>query len=294
MASGRAAVFRRAALDVGVESAGGVEILLHGEDDLGGFRRQLAAVIGLARLHDHRMALRRALDHQRAAHREMPALVVEEMHLGGVEIHAARLVGDDGVVLEAVPQPEHDLREFPCPRVALGMRRVGLVAEIQRLGGGERGDQVPAGAAVADLVERREEARHRERLVIGRRHGGDEADALGDHRERAEQGERLEPRARAGSAPDVDVVGAEGRVGVGGEQEIELAALGGAGDLRILLDAQPRPGIDVGVAPGGDVMSAALEEQAELHLSRWSTGRGVVHRAASRGLQATRVPPDAA
>ena len=86
----------------------------------------------------------------------------------------------------------------------------------------------------------------------------------------------------AGPAPDVDIVGAEGRVGVGGEQEIELAALGGAGDPRILLDAQPRLGIDAGIAPGGDVMSAAFEEQAELHLS-WSSGRGVVHHAASHG-----------
>ena len=118
---GRAAVLRRAALDVGIEGAGGVEILLHREDDLGGLRRKLAAVVGLAGLHDHRMALPRALDHERAAHRKVLALVVEEMHLRRVEIHAARLVGDDRVLLPAVPQPEHDLREFARARVALGM-----------------------------------------------------------------------------------------------------------------------------------------------------------------------------
>ena len=66
-------------------------------------------------------------------------------------------------------------------------------------------------------------------------------------------------------APGLDVVGAEGRVGVGGEQQVELAALGGARDLGEMLEGLARVRIDARIAPRGDVMAAALEEQSELH-----------------------------
>jgi len=187
------------------------------------------------------------------------------MHLGGVEVDAVLLVADDGAVLPGIPQAEHDLGELAGAGVAVGMRHMRVVAEIERLGGGKRSDEIPAGAALADLVERGEEARDGERLVIGRRHGGDEADALRHRGERAEQGQRLEPGGRALANPGFHVVGAEGGVGVRREQEVELAALGGAGDLDVMREIELGMGVGVGIAPGGDVMADALEEQAELH-----------------------------
>jgi hypothetical protein len=55
-----------------------------------------------------------------------------------------------------------------------------VAAEILRLFLHARGDQVPAGAAAADMVEGSELARHVERLVVAGARGGDEADAAGD------------------------------------------------------------------------------------------------------------------
>ena len=195
----------------------------------------------------------------------MLALVIEEVKLFRIEIKPRFLVGDDGVVFPAIPQAKHDAGEFARAVVAVGVRDMAVAVEVQRFGGGERGDEVPAGAAVADLVERGEEARHVIGLEIGRGHGGDEADLLRHDGERAQQGQRLEPRGRGGAAPGLDVVGAEGRVGVGGEQQVELAALGGAGDLGEMLERLARVNVDVRIAPGGDVMAAALEEQSEFH-----------------------------
>jgi hypothetical protein len=63
------------------------------------------------------------------------------------------------------------------------------------------GDDVPAGAAAADVIERREAAREVVRLVVGGRRRRDQADALGDGGERGQQDGRVEAphrvRARA-------------------------------------------------------------------------------------------------
>ena len=82
---GLAAMFRHAALDVGIERLAGGLRAVDRVDDVGRRRSQLAALLGGARLHDDRMALRRARDVQRPANREEPALVIERMHLGFVE-----------------------------------------------------------------------------------------------------------------------------------------------------------------------------------------------------------------
>ena len=180
------AVSRGAALDVGIEGAAGLEILLHRERDLRGFAGKIAAVVGLAGLHDHRMALRRAMHGQRPAHRKMLAVVIEEMQLCRIEIDAAVLVGDDGAVFETVPQPEHHFGELARPRVAVAVMRVALAAEIVRLGHGERRHQIPAGASAADLIDGGKETRDMERLEIGRGRRRHEADALGDGGQRAQ------------------------------------------------------------------------------------------------------------
>src|SRR5580700_316822 len=135
---GMPAVSRGAALDVGVEGAARFEILLHRERDLGGFAGKIAAVVGLAGLHDDGMALGRAMHGERPAHRKMLALVVEEMQLCRIEIDAAVLVGDDGAVFKTVPQPEHHFGELTRPSVAVAVMWVAFTAEIVSLGYGER------------------------------------------------------------------------------------------------------------------------------------------------------------
>ena len=107
-----------------------------------------------------------------------------------------------------------------------------------------------------------------ERLEIGRGRRRHEPDALGDGSQRAEQRDRLEPRRLRGARPGLDVVGAEGGVGVGHEQQVELAAFGKAGDVDVSFKRLPAVRIDVGIAPGGDVVAGAFDEQAELHHGR--------------------------
>ena len=209
---------------------------------------------------------------ERPAHREMLALVVEEMQLCRIEIDAARFVGDNGAVFKTVPQTEHHFGEFAGASVAVAVMRMRLTAEIVSLGHGERRHQIPAGAPAADLVERGKEPRHMERLEIGRGRRRHEPDALGDGGERAQERDRLEPRRLRGARPGLDVVGAEGGVGVGHEQQVELAAFGEPRDVDIMFERLPSVRIDVGIAPGGDMVAGAFDEQAELHHGRTPLG----------------------
>ncbi len=76
----------------------------------------------------------------------------------------------------------HDLGELVGAVVALGVPVVRVAVEVQRLDLHAGGDEVPAGAAAADVVERGELARDVERLVVARRGGADQPDALGHAR----------------------------------------------------------------------------------------------------------------
>ena len=80
--------------------------------------------------------------------------------------------------------------------------------------------------------------------------------------------DRFKPRGRRRPRPRLDVVGAERGVGVGHEQQIELAAFGQPGDVQIMLQRLPAVRIDIGIAPGGDVMAGAFEKHAKLHHDR--------------------------
>ena len=106
----------------------------------------------------------------------------EHMHLGRIEIQARFDVAHEGVVGEGIPQARDHVVEFARPLVALGVLHVVIKPEIQRrvrIGGG---DDVPAGAAAADMVERGEAAGDVIGLVEGGRAGGDQADMFGDGR----------------------------------------------------------------------------------------------------------------
>ncbi len=75
--------------------------------------------------------------------------VVDCMDLAGVGKDARRRIVNDSIVLPAIPEPRDDIQVFPGALVTLAMRRMFGQAEILcRLRRG-RGDDVPAGAAVA-------------------------------------------------------------------------------------------------------------------------------------------------
>ena len=107
-----AADLAHAALDVGVELLPVGETAAAGEHRFRGLGRELPAVIGRAGLHDHRPALHGPGDVERPAHREIFSLVIEHMHLGGIEIKPGFDVADKGVVGEGIPQPGDHVIEF--------------------------------------------------------------------------------------------------------------------------------------------------------------------------------------
>ena len=190
----RAAELLHPALDVGIEGAAGRDVALRGEHRFGGLRREAPAGVRRAGLHDHRPALHGTRNVERAAHREILALVAEHVHPGGIEEDAAVDVADEGIVRPRVPQAGHDIVEFARALVALAVLHQCVHAEIQRRVGVGGGDDVPAGAAAAQMIERGEAARD----VIGRvergRAGRHQADVLGHLRQCRKQRERLERR----------------------------------------------------------------------------------------------------
>src|SRR3546814_5630802 len=69
-----------------------------------------------------------------------------------------------------------------------------LLAEVLRILGIGSSDDVPAGPAVAQMVQRGELAGKQERLLIGRVRGGNEADMPGVWSQRGQEGDRREHR----------------------------------------------------------------------------------------------------
>ena len=142
-----------------------------------------------------------------------------------------------------------------------------LAAEILRLGIVGRGHEIPAGAAAADQVERREAAGDVIGLVVGRRRGAHETDVLRHRRERRQQRHRVDPRDIGGSRQRFPVVAFAGQR-IGREQQIEQPALGGSGGLDIFRKIQPTVGPCILVPPAGDVMRRRAQKHSKLDLAR--------------------------
>lgn len=91
------------------------------------------------------------------------------MQLGAVCPYAAFAVTDDRVVLPAVPYVGDSVDEFVGLRIAVGVLRVEPLAERSCGKGRDGGDDVPAGAAPTEMIQRRESAGQLPRLAVGRR-----------------------------------------------------------------------------------------------------------------------------
>src|SRR5471032_3419867 len=150
------AVFGEPPLYVLIERLGFIEGLVRNEDHLRGLRGEFATGIRCPGLHDHWPALRRAGDVERAAHLEMRAAMVERMQLVRIEIESAFTVTDESVVFPTVPEACDDVIEFACALVANCVSRVLLEAEVEGFRFAAGGNQVPAPAAAAQVVERGE------------------------------------------------------------------------------------------------------------------------------------------
>lgn len=85
--------------------------------------------------------------------------MVERVHLLGIDEQPAFDVAHESVVGEGIPQAGDDVVELAGALVALGVLHVIVEAEIQRRVRVRGGDDVPAGAAAAEMVEGRKAAR---------------------------------------------------------------------------------------------------------------------------------------
>ncbi len=182
-----------------------------------------------AGLGQERVALRRARERQIAGHVEVLAVVPGRVQPGRVGPLAGLPGPDRGVVFPGVPELEHDLDVFAGPLVPVRGRGVRLVAEVARGGGLGGGDDVPAGASVAEEVQRGQPPGHVPRVAVGGGHGGDQPDLLGGGGHRGEQLQRVQPGVG-------QVLGAEfGHPGaVGQEDRVEHAAFGRPRQLDVV------------------------------------------------------------
>ena len=173
---GMPAVLLHPALHVGVERLGVLDRGLRGEHHVGDARGQLSRRLRRSGLDDDRIALRRPADAERALHREIFAGVIEDVDLGRIDIAARRLVARERVAVVAAPQAAHHIDELLAALVTVAMRGMDRLAEIGGVLIAAAGDQIPAGAAAGQMIERGERARDVVGLVVGGRRGRDEAE----------------------------------------------------------------------------------------------------------------------
>src|SRR5882724_4690736 len=97
----------------------------------------------------------------------MLADMIDRVNFAGVSENAGDGIIDEGVVLPAIPEPGDHVEILARPLVSLVMRRVLGKPEILRRLRGARGNDVPARATVAEMIERSKQPRQ----VIGFRVG---------------------------------------------------------------------------------------------------------------------------
>ena len=209
--------------------------------------------------------MNRAGDVERPAHGEIFSLVIEHVHLGRIEIEPGLDVAHEGVVGKGIPETGDHVIEFARPLVALGVLHMVVESEVQRgvrIGGG---DDIPAGTAAADVIERGETPGDMIGLVERRRSRCDQADMLGGAGQRRQQRERLERRHGVAALERIDRHVQHSQV-IGHEEGVELAGLE---FLDQLLDARE---IEIGIGPGAGIAPRAgvdgdrPHERAELEL----------------------------
>ena len=193
--------------------------------------------------------------------------MVEHMHALRVEEHAARRVAEERVVRPTVPKPGHHVEELAGAAIARSVLPVLVAAEIPRLHRIAGGDEVPTGAAAADVVQRGELPRDVVGLVVGGGGGGDQPEPLRHHRQRRQQGERVEGGDGGAALQRLDRHVQHGQV-VGHEERVEAALLQPTREAHQMLEVEIGVREGAGVAPGRGVDAHGAHERAEPH-SPW-------------------------
>ncbi len=146
------------------------------------------------------------------------------------------------------------------------MLHVVVEAEIQRRIRVRGGDDVPAGAAAADMVQRREAAGDVIGLVEGGRCGGDQADPLGHGGERREQGERFERGDGVAALQRIDRHVQHGQM-VGHEERVKFSTFQRLDETFEMRQVEIRVRKRAGVAPRPGVKADGTHERAEAQLT---------------------------
>ncbi|CUJ51345.1 Uncharacterised protein [Achromobacter ruhlandii] len=142
-------------------------------------REGLAAARG-ARLVQHRRALARRLRKMVALDLVVLAFVIDAPHGGRVRVDARAPVGAHRVVVPAAfPQLVGHFQELVGAVVALVVRDLFGQAHGARRAFQVAGDDVPADAAIGQVVQRREAARQQVRRLVGQVHRHAEAQVAG-------------------------------------------------------------------------------------------------------------------
>ncbi|MNN23323.1 hypothetical protein D3C81_1367170 [compost metagenome] len=184
------------------------------------------------------------------------------MQLGGIEIHAIFHVMREGIALPAAPQAIHHIHEFTRAPVSLSMLHVLFGTEIGgfvRIAGRH---QIPAGAASADQVERRQAARQHIGFVVGGAGRADQAEVFGYRCQGWQQRERIERDRTVATRQHFQWRRAHGQR-IGQEQSVEPGLLKHAGKPCHVRKAGMEAGFRARVAPGTGV-DAGHAQQDEL------------------------------
>src|SRR5215469_11010403 len=189
---GRAAVLSHAPLQIGIRLLGAVQFLHDREDDISGARREFKARGRAASLDDDRVPLRAARDAHRPLDLKEPAFVVERPNLTVIDIDPASLVGDQRPVFPTIPQPVDDIDELLGALIAQLVVHLAVEVEVERRLWPRAGDDVPGGAALADVVDRGEQAGYVVGFGKARRYRGAEAEPRRVRAQHRNQARRLE------------------------------------------------------------------------------------------------------
>ena len=168
-------------------------------------------------------------------------------------------VADQRAVLPAVPESPDDVHELAgtgIPAVVFDQGALAEVAGRLRVIGG---DDVPAGPAAADVIQRREPPGQVKRRAERGRRRRDQTDPGGGHRQRRQHQQRILIRLRKRPHP----VGRD-RQPVGEEHRVEQSALGQRSSPHQTLHADRIAGIVLVQAPAGLVIAVGCQEDDEV------------------------------
>ena len=154
-------------LHIAVERLCFFESFMVGEDRIGMLRSQLFTVVRCARLEHNRTSLRRATNIEWPGNLEEITPVIQGMQFGGVKKLTTLFVAHKGIAFPRVPQPFHHIEILIRNAVAQRVLGVFFTREVPGRPFQRRGHDVPARAAVAEMIQAGKLARHGKRFAVG-------------------------------------------------------------------------------------------------------------------------------